>query len=161
MMRSITTFSGEALLVDCIGCEVARGQLVNLAAVATQTKHFSVHQDVEIGLPGFLIISSLQHLRSIQDMTPEMLNDFVLLMARVRRAQTASGFQDVIFLQNEDSADHFHFWSFPVHEWMREYGRGITLLANSVAELKTGKRRYSAEDVMIVLNQIRSALAGD
>jgi diadenosine tetraphosphate (Ap4A) HIT family hydrolase len=90
------------------------------------TKHFDVHQDKEVPIPGFFIITSLRKLKSISEFSDEEALEFINLIRKIR-----SGMRDVLkieevyFFQNEDTSHNFHLWIFPRHKWMKKIGNKI------------------------------------
>lgn len=154
-MKDITTFYGTSALVDCISCEICYGKLINFPGTVWRSKHFHVHQDIEIGLPGFLIVTTMQHVQSIQMLDKESRVDFVETVANVRRAQSLLGFEQVMLFQNEDTSDHFHLWMFPIHPWMKKNGRGLALLSASMKMLKEKNVCYEPDEVFEVVKRLQ------
>lgn len=92
----------------------------------TITKLFTVHQDWEVPIPGFFIITPLRKIRSICEFTREEEAEFITLLGRVRKGMhDILHISDVYLFQNEDSHHSFHLWMFPRHRWMERFGRGI------------------------------------
>ncbi len=87
--------------------------------------HFEVHQDWEVPIVGFFIISAKRSIRSITEFTPEESTEFMKILQMVRNGQEALGIKDVYLFQNEDTSHNFHFWMFPRHSWMESFGRKI------------------------------------
>jgi diadenosine tetraphosphate (Ap4A) HIT family hydrolase len=90
------------------------------------TKLWSVHQDWEVPIPGFFIIAPLRKIRSLSEFTDWEMIEFISIMRTVRRGmQSVLNIEDVYFFQNEDTSHWFHFWIFPRHSWMEQFGRKI------------------------------------
>jgi diadenosine tetraphosphate (Ap4A) HIT family hydrolase len=91
-----------------------------------KTRYFDIHQDWEVPVPGFFIISTNTPHRSIEEFSDDELFEFVLLVRLLRRGMTkVLSIRDVYFFQNEDTEHGFHLWVFPRLGWMEKFGRKI------------------------------------
>jgi len=67
--RMITTdFLGKQWISDCMGCAIAAGSMPVPGGFIRRGRYFVVHQDPLIPLPGFLVIASMRHFQSIDEM---------------------------------------------------------------------------------------------
>ena len=67
--RMITTdFLGKQWISDCMGCAIAAGNMPVPGGFMQRSQYFCVHQDPLIPLPGFLVIASMRHFQSIDEM---------------------------------------------------------------------------------------------
>jgi diadenosine tetraphosphate (Ap4A) HIT family hydrolase len=124
MKREITDIQGNKIHTDCLGCARERGEIIT--GTLTTTEYFDAHQDFEIPIPGFIIISSRRHLKSVDEFTEEEQADFIKILTTVRRTMRSSlGIDAVYLVQEEDTSHHFHLWLFPRQEWMIPFGRKI------------------------------------
>jgi diadenosine tetraphosphate (Ap4A) HIT family hydrolase len=90
------------------------------------TKHFDIHQDWEVPIPGFFIVESLRKIKSISEFSDEEAADFIHLLRKIRQGmKDVLSIDEVYLFQNEDSEHGFHLWIFPRHDWMEKYGRKI------------------------------------
>ena len=118
--KEIIDYKGNPTQISCLGCARENGEMERVGTVLT-TKHFDAHQDFEIPIPGFIIISSRRHLQSVDDFTNEEKLDFIDTLIAVRAGMRSALGIDVIYLvQEEDTAHHFHLWVFPRYDWMSE-----------------------------------------
>lgn len=91
--------------------------------VILTTDNFIVAQDWEIPIAGFFILSTKRKIYSIAEFTDAEVKEFGSLIKKVRLGmQNALKIEHVYFFQNEDSVHGFHFWLFPRHDWMKEFG---------------------------------------
>lgn len=120
----IIDYQGNPTQVSCLGCARENGEMERVGTVLT-TEHFDAHQDFEIPIPGFIIISSRRHFDSVDEFTKEEKVDFIDTLTRVRSGmRKALGIDTVYLIQEEDTAHHFHVWVFPRYDWMSEkYGK--------------------------------------
>ncbi len=90
------------------------------------TKYFEVHQDWEVPIAGFFIISPKKLIRTIDEFTDDEAVEFVNLLRKARKGmKDALRIDDAYFFQNEDTKHNFHLWIFPRHGWMEQFGRKI------------------------------------
>lgn len=126
-------------MVKCIGCAVQKGELEVLRVF--ETEHFTVEQDYEIPIPGFMIIASKKHIKGIEDLNEKERKEFIDLMFKVRKAITkVAGIKFVYIIQKEDSIirkGHFHFWLFPQYDWiLKKFGAKISDISPAIEYAK-------------------------
>lgn len=107
---------GEA----CIGCSVTNGTLIPIGGIIKETKNFIMHQDPEIPIKGFLIITTKLHLSSITQLQKSEVNELFELYYDARKALLT--FEDILecTLIQEERSRHFHIWILPRYEWMNK-----------------------------------------
>ncbi len=116
----IVNYKGKPTQVSCLGCARENGEMERVGTVLT-TEHFDAHQDFEIPIPGFIIISSRRHLQSVDEFTDKEKIDFIDTLIAVRAGMRKVLDIDVVYLvQEEDTSHHFHVWVFPRYDWMSE-----------------------------------------
>ena len=74
-----------------------------------------------------MIVSSKRHLHQLCDLSDEELTDFIMFLAKMRKAmKEVLGIDQVKIVQSESSHHHFHFWIFPItDEFKEKFGTGI------------------------------------
>jgi diadenosine tetraphosphate (Ap4A) HIT family hydrolase len=108
-----TDFLGQEWDINCMGCAVSDGSMSVPAGFILKTQHFCVHQDPLIPLPGFLVIASLRHYRSIADMHSAEYEEFCDLVRSTHAAiKQVTNVTNLTIVQ-EESSSHFHLWFFP------------------------------------------------
>lgn len=135
MTRIIEDFTGAKKEVKCIGCACSEaGKAV--PGYVIETELFHAHQDQEVPIPGFVILSTKRHIDSIADFTDAEASEFIALARHIRQAQReVLGIENVYLIQEEDTEDHFHLWLLPRYEWMQD-------------EAKFGRKVGSARNVL-------------
>ncbi|MFA6518751.1 MAG: diadenosine tetraphosphate hydrolase [Candidatus Shapirobacteria bacterium] len=123
--KNITDLTGKTKKITCLGCDREKG-LINLGNIV-KSEYFDAHQDYEIPIPGFVIVSSKRHIQSIDEFTEDEQRDFIKFLCRLRSAQRqVLGIEVIYIVQEEDTSHHFHVWMFPRFDWMEErFGRKI------------------------------------
>ncbi len=116
----LVDYKGSLSQFSCLGCARENGEMERMGTVLT-TDHFDAHQDFEIPIPGFIIISSRRHLQSVDEFTKGEKLDFIDILINVRAGMRKALDIDVVYLiQEEDTSHHFHVWVFPRYGWMAE-----------------------------------------
>lgn len=153
---TLIDYQGNSLQVSCLSCARENGEMERLGTVLT-TKYFDAHQDVEIPIPGFIIISSRRHFQSIDELSKEERSDFIDTLINVRQGmRKALGIDIVYLIENEDSSHHFHLWLFPRYDWMTEkFGRKIPSVRPSMEyareHMKTTENLEKVEEAVAKL----------
>ncbi len=126
--KTIVDIYGKKYVVKCLGCDLKTGNFANRGIVLS-TKHFIAEQDVEVPIPGFIILSSKRHLASVDELTESEQKNFITTLIKVRMAmRKVLGIKVVYLFQNEDTDSHFHVWMFPRLPWMKKFGFKIQSL---------------------------------
>lgn len=127
-MCKIKDLTGAEIEIDdCLGCEINDGKLVPFGGVLYQSKQFTVTQDFELPIDGFIIISTARHVERFTDLTQEEQGELVVLINKVlnilRKANVSKEFNVIL---EEKEGCHFHVWLMPRHDWMIEkFGKVI------------------------------------
>lgn len=121
-MNIVKTFYGELIDVgDCMGCSIVkhfenidfyRGQII-------RTKNFTLAQDFELPINGFLVISSTRHILSINEMTLEEKQELITLIditiSSLKNLNVCSQYN--VIWEEKDNC-HFHVWLVPRHNYL-------------------------------------------
>jgi len=110
-------FLGQEWDIDCMGCAIKDQSMTIPGSFIKKTQHFLVHQDPLIPLPGFLVIASTRHIRSISDMDNIEYDEFAKLIRDVHNAIKKVTRVEYLTLVQEERSAHFHLWFFP---WTQE-----------------------------------------
>lgn len=106
-------FLGNRWEYTCMGCAIADGTMLPPGGMIQGTRHFVVHQDPLIPLPGFLVVASTQHIHSISQMEDEEYQEFSELLKRAYQTiKDVTRVEHLTIIQEEYSS-HFHLWFFP------------------------------------------------
>lgn len=122
-MKSLTLYDGRTCLINnCIGCDVYNGNIDMTDSLVYENNLFRVIHDTENPIPGFFVISSKRHLRTLNELNSKELENLFNLIVKTRKSmEDVLGIKKVSLIQ-EDGPEgmHFHFWFFPWHAWMNE-----------------------------------------
>jgi diadenosine tetraphosphate (Ap4A) HIT family hydrolase len=81
-MAKIKSINGEEKEIECIGCAIQKGEIKNIHKIL-ETNNFSVEQDFEIPIPGFIILASKKHIKGIENLDEKERKEFIDLMYEV------------------------------------------------------------------------------
>ena len=128
-----------------MGCAIAQGEMPVPGGFIRKTGNFCVHQDPLIPLPGFLVIASTRHVRSIDALTAAEYDEFAQLLPRVQAAVKKATQVEFFTLVQEEHSSHFHLWFFPwLPEVIRRHGEpSLAKIRPIMAE--TSRQPISAE----------------
>ena len=123
--KKIINYRGDIKKITCLACAREKGE-INLGNIV-KSKYFDAHQDYEIPIPGFVIISSRRHIQSVDEFTDNEQQDFIKLLCRIRSAlREVLGIEVIYMYQREDTCHHFHFCILSRYDWMTEkFGKKI------------------------------------
>ena len=140
----IKDFTNKEWSGKCIGCSIGRGEIIPPGDIITQTKNFVLHQDPEVPIKGFLIITSKKHINSISQLTLEESTELFDLVYRARLAmKNIEDIREVTIIQEERSP-HFHLWLLPRYEWMT--GKFVNSLSSIREMMNYSKVNYKTKD---------------
>lgn len=154
--RIIKNYKGESQSIECLGCAREEGVLKTNDTIL-KTEYFEVHQDYEIPIPGFLIMSTRRHIQSIDEFTQEEKLNYIETIVKIRKALRQVLKIDVVyFYQSEHTSHHFHVWIFPRYKWMEtKFGKKIEsvrpIMEYSRSNLKTPKKIKEVDNAILKL----------
>jgi diadenosine tetraphosphate (Ap4A) HIT family hydrolase len=131
-------FLGNDWDIDCMGCAIGDQTMSVPGGLIQRTQYFCVHQDPLIPLPGFLVIASIRHIRSISDMQVSEYDEFSGLVRTVHSAikeVTKTGYLTIV---QEENSNHFHLWFFPwTQSVIEQYGQpSLTKIREIMADFR-------------------------
>ena len=119
-----------------------------------ETKFFEIHQDWEVPISGFFIISPKRKLNTIADFTEKEAEEFIVVLCKLRKdMKTKLAINTVYLFENEDTTHNFHFWIFPRHSWMERFGRKIESVRPIMEYAK--KNMMNEENILIVKEYVK------
>ena len=107
-MMKTKDFLGNEWNHDCMGCAINNQSMSVPGGFIQKTSHFCVHQDPLIPLPGFLVIASLRHIRSISEMRESEYDEFSELVRITHHAIKEATQIECLTIVQEESSIHFH-----------------------------------------------------
>ena len=143
-MSIIKSFNGQMIDVgNCMGCTKAMNRdntNINPGEII-KTKNFDISQDFELPINGFIIIGSIRHIESINEMTPEEKQELITLIdvviSSLKKLNVCSQY-DVVWEEKDNN--HFHVWLMPRHKYLLDAIGGNIL--KKVGELFTYAKEH-------------------
>ncbi len=120
-MKNITLYDGRNHNINtCIGCDIYNGSIDMSQSIIYENDFFRIMQDTETPIPGFFVISSKRHIRTLNDLSEKELQNLFPLLLKLRRGMSdLLKIEKVSTIQEDGSKNgHFHLWLFPWHSWM-------------------------------------------
>ncbi len=155
-MRTITdildrTWDSSA----CFGCALGCGEIPPPGGLIAETPSFILHQDPEVPIRGFLIVSAKRHLQSLTQMSPAEAQELFGLVYRARLALEKVIPGVVVTLIQEERSGHFHLWLLPRAAWMDEmFDPSLTSIRPLMAYAKT--HRKTEADIRVILETVEA-----
>lgn len=145
-------FMGNELAFECLGCAIARGEILPPGGILIETEDYLVHQDPLVPIEGFLILTVKHHIASITLLTTEqrhrlidLLNDCICLLKKLHIA-------DEITIIQEERSSHLHFWMFPWKSWMKDMG-SYKDICEDAKQHATTEQRQQVVDLILELRK--------
>lgn len=140
----------------CTGCSVVDGDLIPVGGIIYQSENFSLAQDAEVMLKGFMIIQSKKHVNSILGFSEEECIELTKLLYHTRKALKELGICEEVSIVQEERSKHFHIWLFPYYDWMKEkFGKGIKYLRDINQYIMENETEKDRENVLETCEKLK------
>ncbi len=136
----VTDFLNNDWDVNCIGCCIANGSMEVPGGIIYKTKNFYLHQDPEIPIEGFMIITARKHISSISELDIDEMLELAELVYKARNIVKKIGNINEVTIIQEERSQHLHIWLFPRCSWMENS------FENSVASIRD-ITKYAKEEL--------------
>jgi diadenosine tetraphosphate (Ap4A) HIT family hydrolase len=152
-LKNITLADGRKITVHCLSCAIVEGTVQPNGGTIYETKFFHAHQDVAYPIQGLVILASKRHIKCLDELTEEELNDYIHTLHLIRKAQRkVLGIEQVYYFYNEDTTHHFHTWMVPRYDWMYQFGRSIESVRPVL--LHARQKRNSKDEIEKIIEAI-------
>lgn len=130
-MSIVKSFDGKMIDVGhCMGCTKSQNtnnKNINPGEII-RTKNFDISQDFELPINGFIVIGSIRHIESINEMTlqekQELISLIDVVIESLKKLNVCKQY-DVVWEEKDNN--HFHVWLMPRHKYLLEaMGTNIT-----------------------------------
>ncbi|MBN2238962.1 MAG: hypothetical protein JW712_04245 [Dehalococcoidales bacterium] len=136
----VKDFLGNEYSVECMGCAIGSGTMIPPGGVIKETGSFLLHQDPEIPVPGFIVITAKEHVQSILHYNQTARYELIDLIHEAVSAVRELKITERITVIQEERSKHFHVWLFPYYPWMDEY------FSSPVSEYREVMNRLKADE---------------
>lgn len=154
----------EVKYTGCPGCSYAKGEFVLPCGMAYENERFTLSQDWELPIPGFMVISPkrcIEKLEELSDSERCEMFELVNKTINVLRENDVSSMFNVIFEEKEKR--HFHVWIMPRYDWMKEKCGGITGCIDDVFDYAKNNMRNENiyNEIKRVSDIVKNNLSGE
>lgn len=111
----------EVKYTGCPGCAYAKHEFILPCGMAYENEKFTLSQDWELPIEGFMIVSPKRCVEKFADLTREEqieMFDITDKTIKILRENNICDRFEVIFEEKENR--HLHVWIMPRHKWMAE-----------------------------------------
>lgn len=155
--KEVIDFLGNKFQTECLGCSIGKHKIMPIGGFVYESESFVIHQDPEVPIEGFLIISAKKHIKSITDLTKKERNEIIELVNASIQALKETKITNEVTIIQEERSNHLHIWIFPNYEWMNvKFGKGINYLR---AINDYAKENINSEKIEDIMNKIQKLKA--
>lgn len=121
----LTNLQGkEVEIKNCMGCEIVNGSIDVFGGILHNGSYFTVAQDFELPIEGFIIITSKRHVKKFVDLTKDEQMELTAVVHKTLKILEENNIAEEYNIILEEKSSHFHLWLMPCHSWMKEkFGR--------------------------------------
>ena len=137
----------------CPGCAYAKHEFELPCGIAYENDKFTLSQDWELPIEGFLIVSPKRHIEKLSELTIDERNEMFEIVdktIKILRNNNICDRFEIIFEEKENR--HLHVWIMPRHKWMLELVDDI--VENIGVILEYAKNNFRKEEVYERINYI-------
>lgn len=122
-MNKIIDILGEEKFYDCMGCDIGSHKMIPPGGLIYEDDLYTVSQDPEIPIVGFMILGIKKHIKSINELSrDERINLMDVLNLTIENMKKIGLCSEVMLLEEERSS-HFHMWILPILPWMDKFDK--------------------------------------
>lgn len=141
----INYFNEEVVFDGCPGCAYAKHEFELPCKMAYEDDKFTLSQDWELPIPGFMVVSPKRCIEKFSDLTEEEKAEIIKIVDKtilILRENNICDRFNVIFEEKENR--HFHIWIMPREKWMLDIVDDIT---DNIGEVfKYAKENFRTEE---------------
>ncbi len=152
-MKFINYINEEVYFEGCPGCAYARHEFELPCSMAYENDRFTLSQDWELPIPGFMIASPKRCVEKFCELTDEEKVEIFKIVDKtilILRNNNVCDRFNVIFEEKENR--HFHIWILPRHKWMSDICDDIMENIGKIFEY--AKANFRTEDNYIKINEV-------
>lgn len=154
--KSMIDILGKEWEYDCMGCAIAKHEIIPPGGFIYESDNFIISQDPEIPIKGFIIISTKVHINSFTQLNGSMKLELMDLLSDVIKNLKELGVTEEVTIVQEERSKHFHIWVFPHHEWMdNRFERGVSSLREISKYAKENITEKDIEEILEIVAKLR------
>ena len=133
MNKMICYDNKETFFNNCPACDYANHEYEISCGMAYENNLFTLSQDWELPIAGFMVISPKKHIENFNELTKlerDEMFDIVNKTINILKQNKVCDRFNVLWEEKEGR--HFHAWIVPRYKWMSEKFGNITKNLNSI-----------------------------
>lgn len=157
MIRS--DFLGKSSYDGCVGCGIISGDFYVPNGIIYENNSFVLHQDPEIPIESFFIITSKRHFKYLYEMTDTEYIDYTDILRVSRIILKKINRSNEYTIITEERSNHFHTWMFPRLEWMEGFSRSLSDIRNIMNYSRNNMiEKNNIQNVMNIVEKAKAIL---
>ena len=157
-MAKMFTYDNKLVEFDgCPGCLYANHKFSLTCGMIYENESFTVSQDWELPIPGFIIVSPKRCVEKLNDITKrerdEMFDLVDFVIVSLRKHKVCDRFE-IIFEEKENR--HLHVWIMPRQDWMTNLVGDIVDNIGKICEY--AKENLKSENTYNEINRVTEIL---
>ncbi len=157
MERMIIYCNEEIKFEGCPGCAYAKHEFELPCGLAYENERFTLSQDWELPIPGFMIVSPKKCIEKLSELNLEERNEMFFMVDKtikiLRDAKICDRF-NVIFEEKENR--HLHIWIMPRYKWMEDIASDITDNIGTI--FIYAKENFRTEETYLKIKEVTSII---
>lgn len=110
----------------CPGCAYAKGEFALDAGMVYENENFTLSQDWELPIKGFMFVSPKRHVETLSELTDEERYEmFTIVNTTVNYLRKNKVCDNYNYVIEEKPGRHLHVWIMPRYKWMEDVSKGI------------------------------------
>ena len=150
-----TDFLGKSSYDGCGGCGIISGDFYVPNGIIYENNSFVLHQDPEIPIESFFIITSKRHYKYLYEMTDLEYVDYTDILKVSRKMLKEINSSNEYTIITEERSNHFHTWFFPRLEWMEGFSRSLSDIRNIMSYSRNNM--IEKNNIQNVMNAVEKA----
>jgi len=162
MKAMFDIYGGSINAGSCLGCDLVAGKVIAPGGILIETTIFIAVQDIETPIPGFIVITSKKHIKTILELSENEYKELFDLVYKIRSNMNMNLIPDLdhVSIIQKEVRDHFHLWLFPMTKSAsKTFGNMLESYTKYI--LYSRKHHRTIEDIALVektFNVLKEAL---
>ena len=144
----------------CLSCAFSKGEFILPCGMAYKDELFTLAQDFELPIPGFLVIAPKRHVENFSELTEEeRIKMFELINKTIKILKENHICERFNVIFEEKEGRHFHVWMMPRYKWMEEVAGSITKNIGEV--FAYAKENFRIKEIYEEIQKISNLIRGN
>jgi len=157
--KSAVDILGRKWKYKCMGCSISKYDIDPPGGIIYENDFFLVHQDPEVPIKGFIVLTCKQHFNSINDLNDEQRSKLMKLINEVIRYLKELKVTEQVTIVQEEQSKHLHIWIFPHHSWMDDkFGKGVSYLRDICEYAQANSTQNEISEILNIVNKLRNKI---